>query len=128
MVIVDTSVVVKWIAEEEGSLEAKSLLQGTDMGAPDLLLYEFVNVLNCRPGFSEADVEISLNSLFNFKLQFFVLPQHQFLKINQLCQKYKITSYDASFVILAETLGVDLITADKKMAQKVNHLKFVHLL
>ena len=39
----------------------------------------------------------------------------------------RISAYDASYVTLARLLNVDLITADKKLKEKVN-LSFVKLL
>jgi predicted nucleic acid-binding protein len=45
MVIVDASVALKWVLEEEGSEAAGSLLLEEPLAAPDLLIVECANVL-----------------------------------------------------------------------------------
>jgi predicted nucleic acid-binding protein len=44
-VIVDASVALKWVIEEEGSERAEALLQEELLAAPDLLIVECANVL-----------------------------------------------------------------------------------
>jgi predicted nucleic acid-binding protein len=44
-VIVDASVVLKWVIEEEGSQAARTLLLDEPLAAPDLLIVECANVL-----------------------------------------------------------------------------------
>jgi predicted nucleic acid-binding protein len=44
-VIVDASVALKWVTEEEGSQAARTLLLDEPLAAPDLLIVECANVL-----------------------------------------------------------------------------------
>jgi predicted nucleic acid-binding protein len=44
-VIVDASVALKWVIEEEGSQAARTLLLDEPLAAPDLLIVECANVL-----------------------------------------------------------------------------------
>src|SRR6516165_8263674 len=44
-IIIDASVALKWVIEEDGSEEAGALLRGEPLAAPDLLVVECANVL-----------------------------------------------------------------------------------
>lgn len=125
MVIVDTSVALKWFFPEEGSEEAKRILLQDVLGAPDLLRYELTNVLTNQKIFSLGDCHKMLELLFSFRMQFFVLPEKSFFRILELCYTFKITAYDASFIALAESLQTQFVTADLKLARKVKTLPFV---
>ena len=50
------------------------------------------------------------------------------IKATILGRKRGITVYDTSYLILAEKLGVDFITADLDLFKKVKDLNFVKLL
>lgn len=128
MIIVDTSVVAKWFFPEKDSAAALSLLKEEILGAPDLLLYEFSNVLATHSPLSETEAQELLTLLYRFKLQFFILPQDGQLRVIALCKRYGITAYDASFIALAEVLKTDFITADQKLIRRVQKLPYVHCL
>jgi len=128
MVVVDTSVALKWFFPEEGTDRAKALLGSVEMAAPDLLIYEFSNVLACRRQQTGRDIARCLETLYRFDIQFFFLPQNRFQRVLQLARQFDLSGYDASFVALAEALNVDLVTADAKLVQKTKSLSFVKLL
>ncbi len=45
-----------------------------------------------------------------------------------LSKDYKISAYDAAYVALAQSLGCQFITADKKLYRKIKSLELVRLL
>jgi predicted nucleic acid-binding protein len=125
MVIVDTSVAIKWFFDEGDSSRARALLKDDVVGAPDLLYYEFANYL-CMKDFVTADeARRFLDQLYALPLQVFLLPQKGFHRAVELAKRFRLTSYDASFVALAEALEADLVTADAKLIQKLKALSFV---
>ncbi len=128
MVVVDSSVIVKWFFEEEGSEAARRLLRESTLGAPDLLLYEFSNVVACRPYLSEKEASELMDVFLKTQMEYFALPHSTLKRAVSLAKHYRISGYDASFVALAESLATDLVTADRKLAQKVKSLSSVHLL
>lgn len=125
--VIDTSVAIKWFIPEEGSEAAKALL-AEELVAPDLLLYELANYLNAQKGLGLEDRHFILSLLYQFSIEFFVLPEKGFEEILSLCDRYGITAYDASFIALAKRLKTDFITADKRLKQKTGDLPFVRLL
>lgn len=126
LVIIDTSVAIKWFFLEEGLESARELLEQETLGAPDLLLYEFANVLTCKSYLSSDDVRKFMDLLYRCPIQFFVLPRKGFSRTLEFCKKYKLTAYDASYIALAEALKGDFVTADTKLVQKVSGLSYVH--
>jgi predicted nucleic acid-binding protein len=56
-----------------------------------------------------------------FDLNFITYSTESLFKQSlELALKYDISSYDASYVALAEYLQVDFVTADKKLINKVS--------
>lgn len=128
MVIVDSSVAIKWYFDEEGSEEARRLLSREEVGTPDLLLYEFSNYLAHKTFLTSEEATAFLDKLYSLSLQFFLLPQKGFRRAIQLAKEFHISSYDACFLALAESLKTRFITADRRLVQKAKALPFVRLL
>lgn len=128
MVVVDTSVAIKWFFDEADSPQARSLLKNEAIGAPDLLSYEFANYLAMKNFVTSEDARHFVDQLYALPVQMFILPQKGLRRAVELAKRFRLTAYDASFVALAETLKVDLVTADAKLVQKAKQLSFVKLL
>ncbi len=128
MVVVDTSVAIKWFFDEADSPQARSLLKNEAIGAPDLLSYEFANYLAMKNFVTSEDARHFVDQLYALPVQMFILPQKGLRRAVELAKRFRLTAYDASFVALAEALKVDLVTADAKLVQKAKQLSFVKLL
>lgn len=125
MVVVDTSVAIKWFLPENGSIEAKSLLRHDILAAPDMLIYELTNVLHCKKQLTDSDIQTLLADFMNFDIQLFALPSHKFSRVAELSRKFDISCYDASFIAMAELLETDMVTADHRLLRKVHKLNYV---
>jgi predicted nucleic acid-binding protein len=125
--VLDASVVLKWyLADEEYGQKALGLLddyvgKGLDIRAPSLLEYELTNglviaqkrarireekVVSAIEGF--MDLEIPMKDLVDF------YPQ-----VLHYCRTYGRSVYDASYLALAETEDITLITADEGLYKAV---------
>ena len=121
--------------EEEGSSRAIKLREefykGTrEIRAPDLLLYEVANALRYHPGFTAADVQTCIQSLFDMQIEI-VAPTGFLLKrAIEIAMSEGVTCYDAIYLALAEDLAEEFITADEKLYRKLSskRKKEVHLL
>lgn len=119
MVVVDASIVYKWLVEEEHSPTALTLLELFITGkekliAPDLLLYELANIFTHKTSLSARDIQLSWNKFLSFKLPIFN-PDPQFItKCIDFAQKYHVSVYDASYAILAKQNRCILVTADSR--------------
>jgi predicted nucleic acid-binding protein len=118
VIIVDTSLVLKWVVNETDSLLAYSLLQTwTDNGmkllAPDLLIYEFTNALfqNFRRGkLTFIQVQAALTAFLAFDISI-ARSEISDLRLRALeyAQSYTLpAAYDAFYLALAEYRGCEL--------------------
>ena len=123
--VLDTSVVVKWFFEEEGTDRAegflRELFQGnTRIHVPSSLFYELANVLWARrtKGLTELQSRMVWAELTSFPLVVTdwseLLPQAMIFAF-----EHDVTAYDAVFVVLARQLDCDLITADDALRQLI---------
>ena len=134
MIVLDTSVVLKWIFDDEdGGVSAArwkdAHVSGHEIVAvPDLLFYEIGNVLATKTRLSEAAIAEAFSLLWEFSLERFDLGLEEFQGSLALSRKYKITLYDAAYIELSRRLKCTFVTADRKLYEKVKSIKTVELL
>lgn len=124
-VIVDTSIVIKWMIEEPDSDSAIALLarwinEGKIILSPVLLAYEITNVLyqRIRKGLITVnEAEQALSYVLSNTVEIDV-PQDYALNIRatQLAHEYSLSAaYDAHYLALAERENCEYWTADVKL-------------
>lgn len=133
MIILDASVILKMIFEEQDTNLVLQLIENhitgkEKMAAPELLYYELANVLATKTPLSVKSSSSALTEIFNLEIETYTLGVEEFLSSINISYKYKISVYDASYMILAERLNCNFITADVKLVKKTKDLKFVRLL
>jgi predicted nucleic acid-binding protein len=130
MQVIDTSVVYKWYVEEEDTHKALTIFNAFSSGKlelslPDIVFYELANSLRYNPQNTEEDVAEVIDNLSELNLEIVVITPGLIKNAIKLAYKYNITVYDAVFVALAQDLGFEFITADKKLFEKIKELPFV---
>ena len=120
--VVDASVVVKWFVEEHGSEKAKLVMedfaaQAVELRAPALLPFEVLNALRYHPGFSEERLLSVEAALERFAFHEHALRGEYARRAVQLSHSSDLAIYDASYLALARTLGVKLVTADQALVR-----------
>lgn len=129
IVVVDASVALKWVIEEEDSDKALALLEewdkaGITMIAPPLLAYEVTNILyqNVRKGeISRAKAKQALKEIMVSELEF-DMPQNVELNLQALEFAFDFSlraTYDPHYLALAEREDCDLWTADARLWRAV---------
>lgn len=130
MVVIDTSVVYKWFAQEESNSDAAlEILNNHHLGketivVPNILLYEVTNALVTKIKITFQEIKVYLKKMEENRIQTVEFDYHLMVKTAKFSKKYQVTVYDASYAVLAEEKKCDLITSDDKFVQKVN-LAFV---
>lgn len=130
-IVLDTSVVAKWFLPEPLSTEADRILeeirQGmTQAAAPDLLVYEFANILWQR----QKKGRISRRQAAAIMSDFEHLPVELVPGDVLGSEALKIagttgcTAYDGAFMALASGLKSTFITADQKFIRLMAGTKF----
>jgi predicted nucleic acid-binding protein len=120
-IVIDASVVIKWVVEEEGTTDALAL-RLTKMVAPDLLVAECANILwkkvvrqELEPREAEiaagllarADVElVGMRSLMEAAMQYAIRLSHP--------------AYDCIYMALAMERGCTFVTADRGFVEVVS--------
>lgn len=122
-IIVDTSVVTKWYAQEkENDLDqAFRLLESCNAGTialicPKIILLEIANVLYWGKKLDQALCVESLQSFEKLCTKFVDVDNTQL--IIKTMYDHKLASYDAAFISLALEENVPLVTADYKHHKK----------
>ncbi len=132
MVVLDTSVVIKWFVEEPDSKAALAFrdehLAGQELiVVPTLFFYEFTNVLRYVKSLPEESIISILGDLEQLGRR--EESSHDVIAEAVIfARKFEISVYDGVFVALAYLYGVELITADAKLVDKTKSLRFVKLL
>lgn len=131
--VLDASVAVKWFfPHEESSQIARRLLRKIKekrikVLIPQLFFFEVINVIKTKTRSTAEDVLQVVDDIFSLNLISQKISKELLVKANFYAQKYDLTIYDTSYIGLAEINKVILVTADQKLAKKVN-LKFVKTL
>lgn len=129
LLVVDASVVVKWLPIFKGEVlvsEALNLLQSwrqgaVDLLAPDLIWIEIANVhwrAVRQNRCSQKNAQISLSGLRGHRLPT-VPTQHLVEEALRIGLLYGRTAYDSLCVALANDLNATLVTADERLANAV---------
>lgn len=124
--VLDTSVIVKWFFQEEGSDRAEVFLEELELGTgqvvvPSLLFYETSNVLwlKRRDGLQEEKAVAIWSELLELPLE--VLDGMELVpRALALSFRLEVSPYDSLFVVLAEALENDFITADITLWKKIH--------
>ena len=122
VVVVDASLALKWLVEEDSSPEAHAILrswdaQGVRLAAPYLILAEVANALHRRVVRGELSVEAAAHlseSLLSSRLELHQPPNIQSRALALASQLSQGAVYDSHYLALAETLGCELWTADQR--------------
>lgn len=121
-VVVDASLVVKWLVEEDDSDKAHAVLQSwvtRDVSriAPHLLAFEVANALHRRVLRGELSVDEStrmIARLLESRLEFHQPPGLHVRALRLASQLNQNAVYDAHYLALAESVGCELWTADER--------------
>jgi predicted nucleic acid-binding protein len=119
--IVDASVAFKWIALEEETELANSLLASTDVLAPTLVLIEIGNGLWKKAVREQIDSSVSFSDeVRNLSQILTIVDESDYVpRALELARQLNHPIYDCVYLAMAEALGDRLVTADLKFLGKV---------
>lgn len=126
--IVDASVAVKWVIEEEGSEMARRLSR-IPLEAPDLLLVECANILwkKVRLGDLErAEATERLDRLLRAPVRL-VASRELLPPALELSLELRHPIYDCLYLALAQRRGVPLVTADERLVSALRRRRIPSL-
>lgn len=126
-IIIDSSVIAKWYLPDERDNQALKIQQDFSsktifISVPLLIFYEVNNILKNAAKSLRISKEKTYQAYEDLlQLDFTVYSSTAlFKKALQLAIVFDITSYDASYIALAEYLKVPLFTADEKLINNID--------
>lgn len=133
-VVVDTSVIVKWLSQDkEGNLDQANKLLGDalenkiELLAPELSKYEAGNTLLFSKKLSPKQGAIVLAQLYTLPIDFITESDDLSKETFSLAYNLEITYYDASFLSLAKQYDATLVTDNVKHQGKMSEIKVIPL-
>jgi predicted nucleic acid-binding protein len=128
-IVVDTSIVLKWVLDEPDSAIALALLnrwmnEGIVIQAPALLTYEVANALFQRVRKGEMTTDKARQALEDVLFPELVLHFLEYVELSKraitLAQQYSLpATYDAHYLALAEHEQCEYWTADSRLCNAV---------
>lgn len=119
-VVVDASIALKWVLQEQGSDAAERLLE-QDLTAPSLWLVEAANALLrrvVRKELTAAEAEERLAELFNAPVA--TVPwEEDLIEASRLAARLDHPVCDCLYLALARRLDTWVATADARFAEAV---------
>ena len=133
-VVVDASLAFKWLVEEENSDAAHAILQvwdrqGIGLAAPHLMPFEVTNALHRRVVRGELAVDVAVGltqDLMSLGIVWYGMPELHGQALKLASQLRQGAVYDAHYMALAENLGCDLWTADRRFHRAAEAAGIVH--
>jgi predicted nucleic acid-binding protein len=132
-VVLDASAAAKWFLKEEDTEKALKVRDAHIDGrltltAPDLIVYEVANALNYHPKLTEVDLDASLKDLLELDLEL-IPPSREFSSQTvRTARRLEISVYDASYIALSDIIATNLVTADRKLHEKISTKRQSYLL
>ena len=135
MIIVDTSVAMKWLlTTDEAYVEKARILlknhirQKDTISVPELFYYEIVNALATKTPLTLSKATMLITKIYEFNFEKMIPGETEMKKASMLAKKHKTSVYDMVYAVLAMKNKAVLVTADEKFIQKtgfkfVKHLK-----
>jgi predicted nucleic acid-binding protein len=115
--VIDASALVALLFAEPSAPMVADQMRGCDLVAPPLLDFEIVNACTSKirrqPALREALLE-AYAARWQFKIETMDVDHSTVLA---LAQRTGLTGYDASYLHLARTLEVELVTLDRQLAE-----------
>lgn len=134
VVVIDSSVIVKWlnVIDEEDIELADKILADTLKGeleliAPELAKYEIGNVLLLKKKLPLEEIEFAIHSLYQYPIQFVSETEELAKETFNFAFELGITYYDAAFLSLAKQYNASLVTENTKHQGKSTKVRVIPL-
>lgn len=117
MIVIESSAMVDALVDEPANPELLALVADSELHAPALLDYEVASALRGHVlggRLAEGQLEDATDDFTSLRIERYPLSS---MMSGVLEMRNNFTVYDAAYVVLAQALGVPLVTADTKLEQ-----------
>lgn len=113
--VVDASVLGAFVFQEPREGEAHALLEDAELFAPDLLPYELASIAR-KKVMLHPELRVSIIEALRVGLSLDIqLVQVEPVAVLGLALECGLTTYDASYLHVATSLGISLVTFDDQL-------------
>jgi predicted nucleic acid-binding protein len=123
--VIDASIVIKWVVEEDGTDLALALRQKTRLMAPDLIVAECANILwkkVQRKELSKDEALIAARLLQSAEIE--LVPTRALMEsATRLAIELDHPAYDCLYLALAVESGCRFVSADERLVNKIRRNK-----
>lgn len=113
--VVDSSFLATWVFGEPGCDEVEARMDGWALCAPQVLDYEMANIGMNKIRSGLAMIESATAALSRYQSLDIALSAVAPVEMLRIAERYRLTSYDASYLWLADSLAAPLATFDKTL-------------
>lgn len=120
--VIDASIAVKWVVEEEGTPLALGLRQSYRFAAPELLTVECANILwkkVQRGELSREEGKLAASLLERSDIELFGM-RGLLVKATELAMEIGHPAYDCIYICLALNRNWRFVTADERLIRVLN--------
>jgi predicted nucleic acid-binding protein len=123
--VVDASVVIKWVVEEDGTAAALAVRRRAALSAPELLIPECANILWKKTQRGEMTKETALLAARLLeRAEIELCPTRMLLEpATRLAIELDHSAYDCLYLALAVERGCQFVTADERIIRKIHQGK-----
>ena len=120
-VVIDASTALAIVLDEPAGLRAEHSLRGWVAGERPILVpghfwLEVVNTLGKAPDPTGMRALAAIHRLDAFGLQTVQLDRALLLQVIDRVERFRLSAYDATYLVLAESIDADLGTFDRELA------------
>jgi len=127
--VIDASIAIKWVVEEDGTDLALALRQKARLMAPDLMVAECANILwkkVQRKELSNDEALIAARLLQSAEIE--LVPSRALMEsATRLAIELDHPAYDCIYLALAVEIGCRFVTADERLVHKLQQNKRIPL-
>jgi predicted nucleic acid-binding protein len=116
-VVVDASAIAAVLFSEPSADDIVERLGSAQLAAPSLLPYEIVSVAGGKVRRGEVPTDTAMTALAAFGRMRILLHEPDLSEVFRLTVRTRLTAYDAAYLHLAQSLSVELVTLDHKLAR-----------
>lgn len=120
--VIDASIAIKWVVEEDGTADALALRRRAQLIAPDLLIPECANILwkkVQRTELSPKEASLAARLLQGAEIELF--PMRSLLEMaTQLSIELHHPAYDCIYISLAAENNCRFVTADDRLLRALH--------
>jgi predicted nucleic acid-binding protein len=121
--VIDASIAIKWVVEEDGTPAALTLRQKAKLIAPDLLVAECANILwkkVRKSELSKAEALLAARLLQGAEIEL-LTTRSLFEVATRVSIEIDHPAYDCLYLVLAAEKKCLFVTADEQFLRKLHH-------